>query len=274
MSTTESQNYAANQASPLQTGGIVSDGSGFLQGVQPSTASVAAQQPVQQQPPVQPQPQQRMFTEEELEAARRQEKDKLYPRIEEMGNQLKALQDERDAERAERERIANEAETARVAKEEEAMDLRQLMERRDQEFRSALEERDRRYDADRAIFDQERRLQELTEYRRARLEQEGEFIIPELREFVVGNSPDEVDASIEALKERTASIVANFAAQAPPPQPFRGTAMPSVPPVGPMEQLPSYETLRPADIAGMSMDDYKRHRDTLLRAASQQRRLG
>ena len=36
--------------------------------------------------------------------------------------------------------------------------------------------------------------------------------------------------------------------------------MPSVPPVGPMEQLPSYETVVARDIAAMDMDTYKRYR--------------
>ena len=70
--------------------------------------------------------------------------------------------------------------------------------------------------------------------------------------MIAGNSIEEVDASIEFIKERSAAIAANYAAAAAQQQqPFRsGTAMPSVPPVGPMEQLPSYEQLTPEDIEG------------------------
>jgi len=50
--------------------------------------------------------------------------------------------------------------------------------------------------------------------------------------------------------------------------------MPSVPPVGPMEQQPSYEQMSPQAIAEMDMDTYKRYRPTLLQAASQSRRRG
>jgi hypothetical protein len=263
-----------SQSATTPNNGISDSGNGFITGVTPPqhvTTPSNAQGYVPEQPQ---QPQQRTFTEEQVEAFRQQEKDKLYPEMQRMSEQLRTLQEERDAEKAERQRLAEEAEAARLAKEESEMDLRALMEKRDAEFRSAMEDRDRRYEADRAVFEQERRLQEVTDYRRARLEQEGEFLLPELREFVSGNSPDEIDASIEALKERTASIIANVTAVQPPPQPFRVAANPGVPPVGPLEQLPSYESLTPQDIATMPMDTYKRHRDELLRAASQQRRQG
>lgn len=271
MSNTENTTYTQQPTGQPQNG-VADTGSGFLTGVQPAARPVPTGQVIEQQPPQQQQPPQGRFSEEDIERARQQEKDKLYPRLEEMSTQLRSLQEQREAEQAERQRLAEEAEQARLAKEESEMDLRALMDKRDQEYRSQLEERDRRYEADRAVFEQERRLAEVTNYRRDRLEQEQEFIIPELREFVAGSSPEEIDASIEAMKARTEAIVANFVQQQPPPVPFRGAAMPSAPPVGPMEQLPSYETLSPQDIAGMDMKTYERHRDQLLRAASQQRR--
>lgn len=253
------------------TGQVGESANGFLTGVQPAAHPQTIQQP-QQQPMQQGSVAPNLrFSEEDIEKARQQEKDKLYPRLEEMGTQLRTLQEAREAEQAERQRLADEAEAARLAKEESEMDLRGLIEKRDAEYKAALEERDRRYDADRAVFEQERRLAEVTTYRRDRLEQEQEFIIPELREFVGGDTPEAIDMSIEAMKARTDAIVANFTAQQPPPVPFRGAAMPSTPPVGPMEQLPSYEQLSPQDIAGMDMDTYKRYRDQLLRATNPRR---
>jgi hypothetical protein len=75
------------------------------------------------------------------------------------------------------------------------------------------------------------------------------------------------------MKPRSEALFANMAA-AQQPQPFRGAAMPSVPPVGPMEQLPSYEQLTPDDIKGMDMDTYKRYRQQLLQATSPNRQRG
>jgi DNA repair exonuclease SbcCD ATPase subunit len=211
------------------------------------------------------------FTAEQLDEARRQEKEKLYPRLEEMGAQLKALQDERAAELAQREAEIAERDRLLKEKEEEEMDLRQLFERRESEFTSQIEQLNQRYETDRAVFDRERALQEAAQYRQARIDQESEFIFPELRDLVQGSTPDEVDRSIEEMKTRSDMIFQNLQA-AQQPAPFRGAAMPSVPPVGPMEQLPSYEQLTPEDIRAMDMDTYKRYREQLLNATSPRQR--
>jgi DNA repair exonuclease SbcCD ATPase subunit len=260
--------------------GIVSDGQGVLVGVQPATPvpsnfqQVRPDQAVSQPIQVVDQPNgqaQARFTAEQLDAARREEKEKLYPRLEEMGNQLKQLQDEREAEAAERARLAQEAEDARRQQEESEMDLRQLFERREQEFNAQLAEINQRYETDRAIFDRERTLQEAQQYRQARIEQESEFIFPELRDLVQGSTPEEVDQAIEEMKQRSEMIFQNLQA-AQQPAPFRGAAMPSIPAVGPMEQLPSYEQLTPEDIRAMDMDTYKRYREQLLNATSPRQR--
>jgi hypothetical protein len=257
---------------------VVDTGNGILVGVDPAQPRQAGQwtgeQPPQQQQPQQ-QPGQRMFTAEEVETFRQQEKDKLYGRIDEMSTQLQSVLQERETEQQERARLAEEAETARKEKEEQEMDLRALIEKRDAEWAERFEKTEAQYAADRAIFEQERRLVELDEYRRARIDQEAEYILPDLRDFVSGRSPEEIDQSIEVIKQRSEIISANFAAAAAQQQqPFRGGAMPSVPPVGPMEQQPGYQNMSPEQIEAMDMDTYKRHRPQLLQAASQQRRQG
>ena len=88
---------------------ITSDGQGVLVGVQPAqpqntqqwVATARPDQVVSQPIAVVDQPLQQpnsRFTQEDIERARQQEKDKLYPRIEEMSKQLKQLQAEREAE--------------------------------------------------------------------------------------------------------------------------------------------------------------------------------
>jgi hypothetical protein len=111
-------------------------------------------------------------------------------------------------------------------------------------------------------------------YRRDRIDQESEFILPELRDLITGDTVQAVDASIEVMKARSEQIFANMAAanqQLPPFQQPRGAA-PTAPPVGPMEQMPSYESLTPDDIRGMDMETYKKYRGQLLQATSPQRR--
>ena len=258
-------------------------GSGFLVGVEPAQPRSAADwntqqrpdqtvsQPIPQQqpPPQQPQPR---FSEDDIERARQQEKDKLYPRIEEMNSQLRQLQEERQQELAERQRLADEAEQARQAKEESEMEVRELLEKREQEMKAELAALSSRYDNDRAIFEKERALQEAELYRRDRIAQEAENIMPELRDFIGGSTPEEIDAAIEDAKARTQAIFANFtAANEQLPYQQRGAAL-TAPPVGPMEQLPAYEQLSPDQIRDMDMDTYKRYRTQLLPATNPNRR--
>jgi len=262
---------------------IADTGQGHLVGVEPARPRQAADwagqngRPDQQvtQPyignanPQQPQAPSRFFTEEEVNEIRRQEKDKLYGRIEQMGAQLQEVLTARETEQAERERLAQEAAEALRMKEEGELEVRDLLARKETEWQQQLAKLEQRYDADRAIFDRERAFNELQEYRRQRIEQESEWILPELRDLVSGDNPAAIDASIESMKARTEQIFANTLAAAPVPQP-RGAA-PTSPPVGPMEQLPSYESLTPEDIKGMDMETYKRYRSQLLQATSPNR---
>jgi hypothetical protein len=259
-------------------------GSGFIAGVQPAQPRMAAdwaqssQTPAQQvsqpiqvvpQPPNGQQPAAR-WTDEDIERARQQEKDKLYGRIEELSTQMRTFQEAREQEQAERDRLAAEAEEARRLKEEGEMELRDLLTRRDTEWQTKLTDLERRYDADRAVFAKEREFTQVQEYRRDRIEQEQEFILPELRDLISGETPEAIDASIEVMKARTEQIFTNMAIanqQAAPFQQPRGAA-PTAPPVGPMEQMPTYETLTPEDIKGMDMETYKKYRGQLLQATN------
>jgi hypothetical protein len=263
------------------SGGISDTGQGHLAGVQPAQPRLAADWAQQQgrpdqqvsQPYVgngnqQPPPQQgRFFSEEEVNEIRRQEKDKLYGRIEQMGSQLQELQTAREAEQAERERLAQEAAEAQRLKEEGELEVRDLLSRKEMEWQQQLTKLEQRYDADRAVFERERQFNELSEYRRQRIEQESEFILPELRDLITGDSVPAIDASIEVMKSRTEQIFANMQAVQPQPYQPRGAA-PTSPPVGPMEQLPTYESLTPEDIKGMDMETYKKYRSQLLQATS------
>lgn len=240
--------------------------------VQPQQVSQPLQQPpFQQQPPPNGGPQPR-WTDEDLERARQQEKDKLYGRIEDLSTQMRTFQEAREQEQAERERLAQEAAEALRLKEEGELEVRDLLTRRETEWQERFTQLEQRYDSDRAIFEKERAFAQVQEYRRDRIEQESENILPELRDLIGGDTPEAVDASIEVMKARTAQIFTNMAAaqQQLPFQP-RGAA-PTAPPVGPMEQMPGYETLTPDDIRGMDMETYKRYRTQLLQATNPNRR--
>ena len=208
----------------------------------------------------------RFYTDEDLERVRREEKDKLYGRIQSMDEQLKVLTQEREA--AEAARLAElEAEAERARREEEEkMETRDLLKRKEEEWSSRFSELESRYEQDRAVFERERRFQEVSQYRQARIEQEAEYIIPELRDLIQGNSEEEIDAFIEEMKARTAAIMGNFEAVASVQRQSMRGAAPTAPPVGPMEQMETYESITPEDIRSMDMETYKKYRASLLSA--------
>lgn len=223
----------------------------------------AAQAPAQDDRPAD---NSRYYTEEDIERVRREEKDKLYGRIESMDSQLKDIQRERE-EREAALRAQQEAEAeARRREEEEKMEVRDLLKRKEEEWAARLEELESRYETDRAVFEREKRFHELQQYQQARVAQESEFILPELRDLVRGNSEAEVDASIDEMKARTAAIMGQIEANiGQTRQQVRGAA-PTAPPVGPLEQMTQYESLTPQDIASMDMETYRKHRERLLNA--------
>lgn len=270
---------------PVQPQEVTDTNNGFLVGTDPKepprTAEqwVAVQQEQMGNQPLAsagtPEPAQsngsgspRTYTEEDLERVRREEKDKLYGRIESMDAELKTIRAEREAAEAARlAEIEAEAERQRQAEEDE-MDAKSLIARRDEEWKARLAEIEDRHEQDRAVFERERRFQELETYRQNRVAQEAEFIIPELRDLVKGNSETEIDEAIEEMKARTAAIMGQFEATAGMQrQNLRGAA-PTAPPVGPMEQMESYESLTADDIRSMDMETYKKFRQGLLNASS------
>lgn len=214
----------------------------------------------------------RFYTDEDLERVRREEKDKLYGRIQAMDEQLKSIAQER--EEAEKARLAELEEQAMKARkeEEENMKTRDLLERKEQEWSERFSELESRYEQDRAVFERERRFNELEAYRQERVAQDSEYIIPELRDLIRGNSEEEIDASIEEMKARTAAIMGQMEASVSTQRQAMRGAAPTAPPVGPMEQMETYESITPDDIRSMDMETYKRYRASLLNAAGRQYR--
>ena len=87
------------------------------------------------------------------------------------------------------------------------MDVRQLLQKKEADWQEQLErerqERERAF----ALLERERNFADLQSYRQTRLDEERETIIPELLDLVSGNTKEEVEASIEGLKERSARIL-------------------------------------------------------------------
>jgi hypothetical protein len=212
-----------------------------------------------------------IFTADDLAKARAQEKEKLYPQVEKLKEELSLLkqrEQERELEEARRkeERKKREAEAAKKKKEEEEAELevRQLLQVKEQEWQSQLEaerlEREKAF----ALLDQERRFQALMNYRSMRMEQERDNIIPELIDMVQGNDENEIEQSISALKEKSAKIFDSVAQAGMQTRKDMVGARVTVPASGPLDNDSEQRSFTPDSIKDMSLADYAKNRTKLL----------
>ena len=228
--------------------------------------------------------QQRLFSEEDVQKIRQQEKDKLYKRLEDadtrvktMEEQLALLSQEREAaiKQAE-ERAKAEAEALRQ-REMEELSAKDLLAKREDEFNQRLNqveeewskkfsELEQQRQAQEALLEKERYLQSLESYRQRRLHEEQETIIPELRDLVSGNNEEEIENSISVLRDRSSAIIESIQ-QASQPTRLRGAPV-TAPPTGPLENQQEYQTMTAEDIRNMPMDQYVKMRERLLQARS------
>lgn len=225
----------------------------------------------------------RVFTESEVEAIRRQEKDKLYKRVEDADGRVRSLEEqlsvisqERESARqeaAERARAEAEILRQREAEELSAKDLlakredefNQRINQVEQEWRVKFEDIERQRQAQEALLEKERRIQQIESYRQRRMSEEQETIIPELRDLISGNSEEDIDNSIAVLRERSNAIIESIQ-QATSQSRLRGPQV-TAPPTGPMENQSEYQTLSADDIRNMPMDQYMKMRERLMQAA-------
>jgi len=228
----------------------------------------------------------KLFSEDEVENIRKQEKDKMYKRLEEADTRVKSMEEqmsvisqEREAARKEaEERAAKEAEILRQREIDELSAKELLLKKEDefnqrinsveQEWQGRLAEIEAQRQAQEALLEKERQMQEIQHYRAQRLQQEQEAIIPELIDLVAGNSPEEIENSISILRERSSAIIESIQQATQQSQGRLRGAPVTAPPVGPMETQTEYQQLSADDIRNMSMEKYAQMRDRLLNARS------
>ena len=221
------------------------------------------------------------YSAEDIAKAREQEKAKLYPQLEKMKEELASLKREREeaaAREAERQAriVDEEARAAQLKKEQEENELsfKDLLKKKEQEFQAQLE--NERLERERAIalLEQERKFQELMNYRQSRLEQERDNIIPELIDLIEGGSQDEIEQSISTLKEKSARILdsAQQAMQSARAQ-MAGPRV-TAPAAGPLDNDSSQQSFTPDSIRDMSLADYAKQRAKLLGNAASNRGQG
>lgn len=230
------------------------------------------------EPPAPPAPRVQTFTAEDIEAARRQEKEKLYPELEALRQgqtataaQLAEWAKERETQQvalAEAQRVAEAAaEERRQAELTAVQRLQEVQEQQNvtvQGLQEQLAQRD-------ATLAREREYNDLMSYRDQALAGDvGQQIIPELRDMVAGNNQAEIDASISALAQRSNAILQQVAtARQEQLTGSRGVGV-TAPPVGPMDNNSGNKTFTAEEIRAMDMQTFAKYRSGLLGAGSQQ----
>lgn len=216
-------------------------------------------------PPVQPQ----YFTADQLEAARQQEKDKVYGRLTKAEQQAETFKTELDALKARQEaydaKVAKEqadADEARRKAEEDKMSAAELIAAKEQELIARQQAFEANMLAKQALLEKEQQFLTLRDFTSRRINEEmaQDNIAPEFLDYINGNTEEEIEASITKAKEKTASIVSQVnGGQTRLP----GVSPTGFSPTGPLEQFTGQQqepTL--AQLQAMSMDEYAAYRRT------------
>jgi hypothetical protein len=215
-------------------------------------------------PPAQP-PTTLMWSAEEVEEIRREERNKLNSQLAKAREEAKELKAFKDAqERKEAEAQAAAAEAARQKQLDDA-DAKTAVEMARQEFQQRLDALERERATDRAQFAKEQEYLQLQAYISQALATNSEAILPEFNDpvFVTGNTVDEVNVSIQRLVAKTAQTLAGFqGGQAAATRAAPGIS-PNAPAMGPEAFIGSTRTPTPEELAAMPMDQYAQYRQQL-----------
>lgn len=215
----------------------------------------------------------RLFTAAEVEAARQQEKDKLYGRIESQEQRLARLEAERQAEAD----AAAAAEAARLAQErlaaEAEMSAKELIEAKDREWSDRFMAIEADRERERTIAAKEQEFLLLQNYIGQVKAQASEDVLPELLDTIGErcNTQEEVNASLATAQARSASIIQNVTQNSGgvPTLPPKGASI-TAPPVGPSDAQGATKTFTAEEIRDMPWAEYQQHRTGLLGSASRQ----
>lgn len=156
----------------------------------------------------------KVFSEEDMNRARQEERDKLYPKMSKAEEQMAAMQAElakiaqaSEAVATEESLRAKAAEEAAKQQRESEMDAKTLIAEREKEWDNKLTDMQNQWAAKEAMWSKEQEFSRLANYTAQRITQEVENIAPELVQFVKGNTEQEIEASIATAIATTNAIV-------------------------------------------------------------------
>ena len=204
----------------------------------------------------------RMYSEEDLERARRQEKDKVYRRIETLQETVKRLEDQENQRAADERARQEQAQADANRQAEEEMSAKDLIAKREAEWRQESNELRQQIDAERALRERETQFAGLMEYRQTLLADYSDRIAPELLDLVRGDTPEELQQSAEDMAARTDRILAQSAEAMQNARQQMPTARVTAP--ASADDTGAQRTFTSDEIRQMSLSEYAKHRQRLL----------
>lgn len=220
----------------------------------------------------------KFYTEEDLAKVRSQEKDKLYPEIERLKDEVLALK-KKDEDNAAR-KAAKEAEELAAAealakqKQFEDLEAKDLIQLTAEELREQLARERQERETAFALLERERQFADLQGFKQQIIEQERDNIIPQLVDFIQGNSREEIAESVERLKERSASILESAQSAMQNARKEMAGTRATLPASGPLDTNSDSRQFTAQDIASMSVNDYAKVRDRLMGEAARGKSRG
>ena len=211
----------------------------------------------------------KMFTQEDIDAARKQEKDKLYKRLETMQETVSSLQ--ADAKKRQEAEAARQKELQDQAKQQEAeakkaaeeqMSFKDLLAQRDQEHNQQIQQLHQQIEAEKVLRERESQFAQLMDYRQQIMAQYQDRIAPQLMDLIQGNTAEEIQQSAEDLAARTDRMVAEFEQAQQTVRQQTPTARVTAPASG--ANTADTKQFTPEDIRSMSMAEYVKNRRSIL----------
>jgi DNA repair exonuclease SbcCD ATPase subunit len=204
----------------------------------------------------------KLYTKEDLEKAREQEKSKVYKRLETMQETVARLEAEREDRLKTEEAARKAAEEAAEKERQEQLSVKDLLAEKEAQWRREQEELRQQIEAERALRERESQFAELMEARNQIISQYSDRVAPELIDLIAGETPEQIQQSAEDMAARTERILAQTAEAMQNARQQMPTARVTAPASG--DNSGANRQYSPDEIRGMSMADYAKHRASLL----------
>ena len=211
-----------------------------------------------------------LFSAEQIEKARREERDKhqrALARAKEQSDAMKAELEQLRAAQAETQK-QKEAEARKEAKrrkseDEKDLSAREILACREQEWEQQMAQLRHEQEQTRALVALERQHMQMETYKNSRVAEEiaAQRIAPQFKDYIGGTTQDEIEASIELAKQKSAEIAAEFQQLTAQASRYTGVSTNFGPSnIGSRDQLPEPEI----DATKLSYAEFVKNRDRLI----------